>query len=359
MQTNYDLTNTGSKHTFYVAPGVWGLKTVFVNLYFIKAPSVPGEADSWVMVDAGMYGSASKIKKAAEELFGKFNWPKAILLTHGHFDHVGALKELALEWDVPVYAHNMELPYLTGLSNYPPPDPSVGGGGMAYLSFMYPKKPIDITSNIELLPDDGTIPGLPDWRWIETPGHTPGHVSFYREYDRVLLAGDAFVTRHGESVTSVMTQKREVHGPPAYFTPDWISAQRSVEKLASLQPEIAATGHGMPIQGQDLQEQLRALASNFRAMAVPKQGRYVAEPAIANEQGVVTVPPPVGNPIGKTLLTVGLLSAAGVALVLWNKQKKQAATRKNILYHNRPTSGAPYAVTIEEDNPNAYTNNYP
>ncbi|TXK49654.1 MBL fold metallo-hydrolase [Pontibacter qinzhouensis] len=359
MQTNNDLLHSGSKHTFYVAPGVWGLKTVFVNLYFIKGETVPGETDSWVLVDAGIYGSAGKIKQAAEELFGKYNWPKAIILTHGHFDHVGALKELAIEWDVPVYAHHMELPYLTGLSSYPPPDPSVGRGGMAYLSFMYPKKPIDITSNLELLPNDGSVPGLPEWKWVETPGHTPGHVSFFREKDRVLLAGDAFITRHGESMLSVVTQKKEVHGPPSYFTPDWISAQRSVEKLASIQPEIAATGHGLPMQGPELREQLTQLAANFRKVAVPAHGRYVSEPAIANEQGLVSVPPPVSNPVNKTLLTVGLLSAAGVALMLYQKQRNNAEARKKVIYHNRPTSGAPFAVTIEEDIPNAYTNNYP
>ena len=67
-------------------------------------------------------------------LFGHGNRPAAILLTHGHFDHVGALKTLAEEWDVPVYAHTLELPYLTGRSSYPPPDPSVGGGAMAAMS---------------------------------------------------------------------------------------------------------------------------------------------------------------------------------------------------------------------------------
>ena len=48
-----------------------------------------------------------------KERFGENNKPKAIVLTHGHFDHVGAVVDLVRKWDVPVYAHEAELPYLT------------------------------------------------------------------------------------------------------------------------------------------------------------------------------------------------------------------------------------------------------
>src|SRR5436190_22099396 len=65
--------------------------------------------------------------------------PRAILLTHGHFDHVGSLGALLRRWpDTPVYAHRLELPYLTGHSSYPPPDPTVGGGFMALASPLFP-----------------------------------------------------------------------------------------------------------------------------------------------------------------------------------------------------------------------------
>src|SRR5689334_4733269 len=122
---------------YHVAPGVTGLKIVFVNVYLASEPG----SNSWVLIDTGLKGSAGRIKKAAEAQFGAGSRPEAILLTHGHFDHIGALYDLAEEWDVPVYAHLMEMPYLTGLSSYPPPDPTVGGGAMAFLSWMYPKGP--------------------------------------------------------------------------------------------------------------------------------------------------------------------------------------------------------------------------
>lgn len=350
-----------SKHAFQVAPDVWGLKTVFVNLYFISTID-----NSWVLVDTGVYGSAGKIKQAAADLFGEGNRPKAILLTHGHFDHVGAVKELATEWDVPVYAHPLELPYLTGRSSYPPPDPSVGGGGMAYMSFLYPKAPIDITTQIELLPEDGSVPALPEWHWIHTPGHTAGHVSFFRERDRLLIAGDAFVTRHGESMMAVITQKAEVHGPPAYYTSNWVEAHHSVEKLASLDPKTAATGHGVPMRAQQLKWQLEDLVQNFWLKAVPEKGRYVNEPAVTDEQGVISVPPSNTMSTGTTVwAAAGLAVVAGatvMALRNRNAKKQRQKTEKfagRPYSHNRPLESFPPTVDPEHDDPHEHTNYYP
>src|SRR3954471_22085098 len=59
----------------------------------------------WVLVDAGVFGTKALIKSAAAERFGPNSRPAAIVLTHGHFDHVGVLEDLAQEWDAPVYAH--------------------------------------------------------------------------------------------------------------------------------------------------------------------------------------------------------------------------------------------------------------
>ncbi|MCX2739865.1 MBL fold metallo-hydrolase [Pontibacter anaerobius] len=355
---------TGNQHTFTAAPRVWGLKTVFVNLYFVANPD-----GSWVLIDTGVPGSAGKIKQAAAEIFGQDARPGAIILTHGHFDHIGAVKELAEEWDVPVYAHPMELPYLTGQSNYPPPDPSVGGGAMAYMSFSYPKKPINIRNRIELLPTDGSVPVLEGWRWIHTPGHSPGHISLFREEDRVLIVGDAFVTRNGESALAVMTEKKEVHGPPAYYTPDWGSAHHSVEELNNLKPEIAAAGHGMPMRGAELREQLDHLVHNFWLVAVPKHGRYVHEPAVVDEYGVVSVPPPVGNPVPKILAVAGAVALAGLAWSAWSKrsQNKKYGYSKQSRHrlaqrpysHNRVLRDTPPAIDPDYDDPTEHTNNYP
>ena len=73
----------------------------------------------------GLHLSAGKIKHWAEAHFGKGTKPEAVILTHGHFDHVGAVEDLLQDWNVPVYAHPAEFPYLIGHEKYPPPDPGV------------------------------------------------------------------------------------------------------------------------------------------------------------------------------------------------------------------------------------------
>jgi glyoxylase-like metal-dependent hydrolase (beta-lactamase superfamily II) len=336
------LSNHASRATtpafMPVVPGLHVLRDVFVNLYYASA--VPTQSHGpWVLIDAGLPGSATKIKAHAEEVFGPANPPAAIVLTHAHFDHAGSLDKLLKLWpEVAVYAHPLELPYLTGRSSYPPPDPTVGGGLMAWSSFIYPKHPYDLGDRVHALPEDGSVPGLPGWRWLHTPGHTPGHVSFFREEGRVLVVGDAFTTVRGESAIATFTQQQEVHGPPAYFTPDWDSARVSVAELVSLVPEVGATGHGIPMHGDILRSELAHLAVHFNTIARPKIGRYVHQPAVADANGVRTLPPPLVSPFIKVLAVAGVALAA-ITLLAGKKRSKKTY---RAWYRDRPARLRPY-----------------
>lgn len=260
--------------THEVTPDLAWKRLAMVNVAFYGAP---GAGDrQWVLIDAGVMGTTALIARAAAKRFGRESRPAAIIMTHGHFDHIGGLRELSETWDAPIFAHPLEHPYLNGQQSYPPPDPTVGGL-MALLSPLYPRGPIDVSPRLRALPEDGTVPGMPGWRWMHTPGHAPGHVSLWREADRTIIAGDAFITTAQESAYAVAVQTPEMHGPPMYFTPDWSSARASVEKLAALDPEIALTGHGPAMRGAEMRAALHTLARDFKRIAVPEHGRYVTE----------------------------------------------------------------------------------
>lgn len=255
-----------------VTPDILLLQFTIVTACIVRNPYKHNE---WILVDTGLENSADFIIESAKKKFGKETVPQAIVLTHGHFDHVGSAIQLSKHWNVPVYAHPLELPYITGKKDYPAGDPTVDGGMVAELSPHFPHKSINLGHYAAALPKDGTIPGIPDWNWIHTPGHTPGHVSLFHKKDRVFLAGDAFTTVKQESMLSVLSQEEQISGPPAYLTTDWDQAEKSVNALAALHPSLAILSHGLPMQGDELTRHLEMLVHHFSEIAIPEHGRFV------------------------------------------------------------------------------------
>ena len=294
------------------APGIGCLPIVFVNVYFVQA------GDDWVLVDTGLPGHAPDIIAAAQERFGAGVKPAAIVLTHGHFDHAANARELAQVWDVPVYAHALELPYLSGQSDYPPQDPTVGGA-IAFLSRFFSSRGMDLGACVHALPLDGSVPGLPGWRALHTPGHAPGHVSLLRPSDRAILAGDALATVNMDSLVALATKKQQISRPPAPFDYDWEAARRSAEHLADLSPTVLACGHGVPMSGPDLSADLTAFADKF---PTPSHGRYVNAPAITDETGLLSVPPPAPDPLPRVAVGIGLGALAGLAFAMIRRRRK-------------------------------------
>lgn len=261
------LGRPASGDLFVVDEELAMLRTGIANVVYIGQVGSPDKV--WLLVDCGLRGYTHAIIEAAAQRFGGGVPPAAIVLTHGHFDHVGALEELAEHWDVPVLAHPLEHPFLNGSQSYPPADPHAGGGLMTLLSPLFPTRPADVSSRLHALAPDGSIPGQPGWQWIHTPGHSPGHVSLWSASRRTLVAGDAVITTGQESAYEAVAQTPEIHGPPRYFTPDWNGARHSVERLAALPVRTLATGHGPPLHGDAVAPRLAELAVRFDAIARP------------------------------------------------------------------------------------------
>lgn len=289
-----------------IAADVGWLPISFVNVYFVGRPG-----GAWTLVDSGLPGRASQIKAAAAARFGSGSRPEAIVLTHGHFDHAGSALALAETWDVPIYAHPLEAPYLTGQSSYPPPDPTIGGA-IAFLSRFMPSSPRDLRKRLRLL-EGREVPGMPDWEWLPTPGHTAGHVSLFRKSDRVLLAGDAFATMDMDSWSGLTFRKQMLARAGAPFNADWQATQASVRAIAELRPNVAACGHGIPISDSALPGRMERFAARFQP---PRHGRYVRQAATTDQRGVVDLPPPPFDPVqfaaAAGMFAVGLALGAGL-----------------------------------------------
>lgn len=285
-----------------IAPGVGWLPVSFVNVYFIGQPG-----GRWLLVDSGLPGRAKEIIAAAAARFGSGSRPEGILLTHGHFDHAGNAMELAEFWDVPIYAHRLESPYLTGRSSYPPPDPTIGGA-IGFLSRFMPSGPYDFGSRLRLL-TGSEVPAIQGWEWLATPGHSPGHVSLFRRSDRVLLAGDAFATMDMESWFGLATGAQRLMRAGAPYNSDWDATVTSVRTLSALRPNVVGCGHGVPLSDSDVPGRLERFAGRYRP---PRRGRYVRTAAVIDEEGVVTLPPAPFDPV--PFATVASLIAAGVVL---------------------------------------------
>jgi glyoxylase-like metal-dependent hydrolase (beta-lactamase superfamily II) len=137
------------------------LPTHGINVFAICEDEDNGK---WWLVDAGFPGSFIIIRDAIARIFGRDARPEAILITHGHADHVGAARDLAVYFDVNVYAHASELPFLNGTLDYPPADASVGGP-MGLIAPFLSTKGVDLG---EAIRDIANAPLPTGWEIVET-----------------------------------------------------------------------------------------------------------------------------------------------------------------------------------------------
>jgi glyoxylase-like metal-dependent hydrolase (beta-lactamase superfamily II) len=222
-----------------------------------------------VLIDAGWADDGPRIAQAARSLPGAGPRPAAILLTHCHPDHAGSARWLARTWDCPVYMHPDELPIAAGdfaamAACAAPLDrwvilPLMRALGRRRREAVLARGSLGAAASA-FAPSSG-VPGLPGWECIPTPGHTPGHVSFFRPAGRVLIAGDALVTLEINSWTGLLRQRPGLSGPPWYTTWNRQAARQSIQRLARLSPAVLAGGHGEPMTGTGTAAAVAAFAA--------------------------------------------------------------------------------------------------
>jgi glyoxylase-like metal-dependent hydrolase (beta-lactamase superfamily II) len=192
-----------------------------------------------VLVDTGIEQSADRIAGMLEA-----RQISAIALTHAHGDHAGAMKRLAERFGVPVWCGAR--------------DRDAAETGRLVLSPKLRRRRLaalaNATSGFHGMPVTRTLADGDEltagFTVFDTPGHSPGHVSFWREADRTLICGDVFFNMH------LLTTIPGLHQPPDLFTPDPAENRRSERRLAALEPATVGFGHG-PVLRDDAAGRLR------------------------------------------------------------------------------------------------------
>lgn len=199
-----------------VSPNIYKVEAWFV---FKMSAWIVTVKDGVYIVDTGMAFMGKRILKEAEKL-GEV---KGILLTHGHSDHVGGLKNILEGKKVPVFAHEDDIKYMEGKEPFP-------GRKKAEL-LVQPNlvQPLKMTN--------GNIDAIEDLLPIHTPGHSPGHVVYYHQEDHVLIAGDLFTSKKGQ-----------LRKPMAMFTANMKEAVKSGGVVEQLKPNVVSICHGNDVK---------------------------------------------------------------------------------------------------------------
>ncbi|HUI88162.1 MAG TPA: MBL fold metallo-hydrolase [Anaerolineales bacterium] len=199
---------------------------VIANPYLIM------DADGMTLIDTGLPGSASKIFRYLGSLKRSPSDLKRIIITHSDMDHVGSLSALKKASGARVYASAIES---EAMAQGKPSRQLKSGSSfrrllMGVASRLMKAAPIAAD---EILTEGQVLPILGGLRVLETPGHTPGHISLFSASTGILFTGDSIVSRQEGLARSL----------PA-LTWDEARANESARKQAALGARIVCSGHG-------------------------------------------------------------------------------------------------------------------
>ncbi|MGH2954470.1 MAG: MBL fold metallo-hydrolase [Solirubrobacterales bacterium] len=206
-----------------LADGVWHLNTFFlpnaINAYLI------GD----VLVDAGTRRSGKRILRDLEG-----HTVTAHALTHAHPDHQGASHEVCEVLGIPYWVPEKDADAAEDPSLIGERQPSHPIAQFFARVFTGPGHPVD-----RRLHEGDEVAGF---QVLDTPGHSAGHVVFWRESDRVLVIGDVLV-----NMDQLLGFPR-FGLPKDFLTPDRARNRESAKRLGPLEPELVLFGHGAPLR---------------------------------------------------------------------------------------------------------------
>ena len=236
--------------------GIYHLNLGLANVYLLEGRG------GLALIDAGGQGA---LRTLQQQLRGTRFRPSDIshlLVTHGHFDHVGGLAEIQAETGATVWAHPLDAPIIRGDAPVIRPEPRLLGRFDRWVGQLIkgPQPPAPVHREL------GSGEDLSELRAglevVHLPGHSAGQVGFWLPEARLLLGGDVLTHFVPWQLTL----------PLAAYTADMAEAKRSVLKVAQLRLDTLALGHGAPLVG-NAQRQVEAIVRRLApSVAAQKAG---------------------------------------------------------------------------------------
>jgi len=226
-----------------IIPGLYTFTGLLIGrVYLIEDP------DGLTLVDAGVSLVTRRIIKQLQAAGYMPRDVKRILVTHAHPDHVGGLPALKRLTGADVLASALDRPVVEGRK----PVPRSEKAKMTVLSRAMNPIPIKLrgTPVDREIGEGDALDVMGGLQVLATPGHTPGHLSFWQPEKRVLICGD------------VMVSALWLRLPAPAYTVDMAENKRSIRRLAGLEPSVACLGHGFPLT-RNTAEKINAFARSL------------------------------------------------------------------------------------------------
>jgi glyoxylase-like metal-dependent hydrolase (beta-lactamase superfamily II) len=201
-----------------LAPNIWqlgGFPPHLFNVYLI------GD----VLIDAATRWAGGRILRQLGD-----RKPSMLALTHVHPDHQGSVRMICERCGIPLACHADDVPTMQGERPMQPDNPFI-----RFVSRLYSGPAFAVA---RVLREGEEVAGF---RVVHAPGHTPGHVIFFRESDRVAIVGDVL------NGMNLFTGLPGLHEPPTFFCTDVTENRHSIRRLAELRPSLLCFGHGPPL----------------------------------------------------------------------------------------------------------------